>query len=232
MPCPLEAICAVEGHPPQDVDVSWPEQQVRTKINLKISSTPALPRSHTGPACMCKEAETPCLEERCVYVGEGKSTFHGTSCQSRETAETGPTGFKRVLEGRNTQDTPALKITAEASLQSHQWQWGWTKYTRSPLATTQSSKRLLHQDPSSPVLDHSLPSKEQDCQCCWQTGFTSQELTPGGTRSCLPTHIQAIPGCYTSAQSVQQGKRKAVDSYLSQGPLKQTGAEEEEEIVL
>lgn len=60
------------------------------------------------------------------------------------------------------------------------------EYTCSPLGTTQSLKRLLHQDLSSPVVDHSLPAKEQYWQCCWQTVFTSQELTPGGTHPCNP----------------------------------------------
>lgn len=50
-----------------------------------------------------------------------KSTFHRTSCQSRETAETHPTVLRGV---EHTGDISALKVTAEASLESHQWQWG------------------------------------------------------------------------------------------------------------
>lgn len=88
----------------------------------------------------------------------------------------------------------------------------------SPLATRQSLERLLHQDLSSPVLHHSLPAKEQDWQCCWQTGFTSQELTPGGTRSCLPHAHPRNPWLLHLSTINSAGKKESCGQLPESGP--------------
>jgi len=110
-----------------------PERQVK-----KPDSSPChwhRPEVTQAPhVCINRLALQPHLWRRDACAGrEGKSIFHGTSCHKRETAETQPS------ERQSTLETLLLsKIIAEASLESHQWQWGRTDthaHTRPTSAT-------------------------------------------------------------------------------------------------
>lgn len=176
------------------------------KENKKKPSTLVLPRSQIGPLCTRKQTgfATTSLEEMCVQEG-GKAHSMKQAARAGKHQKQIPQPLEGPRGAEHTQDKTHLlskslqKLHCRAISGSGHGQTRTHKHA--PLQSqTQSLKRLLCQGQSSPVLYHHLPVKKQDWRWCWQTDFTSQEPTPGGTQACLPTHIHA----YATAQSVQQ----------------------------
>lgn len=109
-------------------------------------------------------------------AGREKAPSTEQAARRKKQQKLNPQPLEGLRGAERIQDTSPLKIIAEASLESHQWQWGWTDmhaHKRPSSTNVELEKAPVPRSELSCAIEP-LSTKDGDWQCCQQTDFTSQ----------------------------------------------------------